>query len=329
MKQLVLTMLHRLAAGERLVLCTILASSGSTPRGAGARMAVFADGSTCGTVGGGAVERAAQARAVGILNGDAPGMEAYRLNPTQVDDLGMICGGDVTIYFQPIEPETSAHEILKTLRVLLDRDVNVWLRMGIRDGEVIAFSVHTDDTLPEAGRELFRSRAVLARGETTWYVEPVARRGRVCVFGGGHVGKALVPVLAGLGFRVILFDSRPEAARPENFPGAEAVILGDYSRISERLTLREDDYVCVMSPGHHYDLEILAQVLPCRPSYVGCIGSRRKVAAVNAALAERGIPAADIARIHAPIGLPILAETPEEIAISIAAELIRHRREHL
>jgi xanthine dehydrogenase accessory factor len=83
-----------------------------------------------------------------------------------------------------------------------------------------------------------------------------------------------------------------------------------------------------MSPGHHYDLEILAQVLPCRPSYVGCIGSRRKVAAVNAALAERGIPAADIARIHAPIGLPILAETPEEIAISIAAEMIRHRAQH-
>ena len=158
----------------------------------------------------------------------------------------------------------------------------------------------------------------------TIYTEPLGRNYRVYIFGGGHVSAALVPVLLPLGFPVTVFDSRPELAVPERFPGAE-VLLGDFNDFSGRLTITEQDYAVVMTPGHEMDLEVLRQVLNSPATYVGCIGSRKKTAYVNQKLREEGFSEEDLARIHAPIGLPIQARTPEEIAISIAAELIRHR----
>ena len=156
-------------------------------------------------------------------------------------------------------------------------------------------------------------------------MEPLVRAGKVCIFGGGHVGRALVPVLAAVGFRVVLFDNRAALAKPENYPAADEVIFGDFRRIYDKVTLTPDDYAVIMTPGHQADFEILSQVLKSEAAYIGCIGSRSKVAKTQEKLRAEGYGDADIARIHSPIGLPILAETPEEIAISIAAEMIEHR----
>ena len=114
-------------------------------------------------------------------------------------------------------------------------------------------------------------------------------------------------------------------AQPEVFPQAQQVVLGDYTRIGDFLTLTQDDYAVVMTPGHQSDFEVLEQVLRTPATYIGCIGSSRKVAAVKARLMAAGISEADTARLHSPIGLSIGAQTPDEIAISIAAEMIAHR----
>ena len=136
---------------------------------------------------------------------------------------------------------------------------------------------------------------------------------------------ALVPVLATVGFRVVMYDNREELAKKENYPMASEVIFGSFSDISGKVALTANDYAVVMTPGHQADYEILSQVLGSDATYIGCIGSRTKVAKTRERLKCDGYTEEDIARVHAPIGLPILAETPEEIAISIAAEMIEHR----
>lgn len=322
MKELTKRIISALESGERAVLCTILASSGSAPRGAGARMAVFEDGSTVGTVGGGKVELLAAQEAFAVLHGEKTRVRAFCLAPNQVASIGMICGGNVTIYYQLLTPQElpKLHKMYDALHT----DANSWLYLKIADGAVEEFEI-LDEAAAKKEPDLFNARAVLRKGEPLIYAEPLMRAGRVYVFGGGHVGQALVPVLANVGFRVTLYDNRPELANREHFPCAEEVICGEYEKIT--VTPTENDYVVIMTPGHQGDFALLAQVLRGKTRYVGCIGSRHKIARTQQLLREAGISEEAIASVHSPIGLPILAETPAEIAISIAAEMIQCRAE--
>ena len=324
MKELTKRVICAIERGERVVLCTILASSGSSPRGAGARMAVFEDGTTLGTVGGGKVEYLAAQEAMDVLQTGKTRLRAFCLAPEQVVSIGMICGGNVTIYYQLLTKEELPK--LYAMKRALAANKNTWLYLRIADGQVTEFDVVDEGTAQERP-ELFTSRAVLQKGEPLEYAEPLQRAGRVYLFGGGHVGQALVPVLANVGFRVTVFDNRKELAVPETFPAAEEVIWGDYCNIAEKVTLTENDYVVIMTPGHQGDFDLLRQVLRTKTRYVGCIGSRHKVARTQSLLRENGISEEAIASVHSPIGLPILAETPNEIAISIAAQMIRCRAE--
>ena len=318
---------------EPAVLCTIVASSGSSPRGAGAKMAVFADGSTLGTIGGGAVEHKSLAYAQNLLGSGGTALtHTFRLSPNEVQDIGMICGGNVTVAFQVLD-EAARPVLDAILEALTCADEDVWLITPVQEGSAWslglwdqAHGLRFADTLPmEDLRPLLLSRGILRKEAPAFYVEPLVQAGVVYLFGGGHVGKALCPVLTQVGFRVVLFDDRPQAALPERFPQAHRIILGDYRHIFDHITITNRDYVVIMTPGHQSDFELLAQVLTTPAAYVGCIGSRHKVAATRERLAGLGFSQADMDRVHSPIGLPIGGETPEEIAISIAAEMIAHR----
>lgn len=323
MKTILNAMLKALARGESCVLCSIFATSGSSPRGAGAKMAVFADGTTLGTVGGGAVELHSTQRALEAIRTGGSALKSYDLRPNDVADIGMICGGRVTVYFQLFSPQQEADiAVLRRWCELLDQDIDLWLLLALDSERVREFRVLTRSEIPQEQKKLFTSRAVWD-GEL--YVEPLARAGKACIFGGGHVGRALAPVLANVGFRVVVFDDREALAKKENYPAADEVVYGDFRAIYDKVTLTPNDYAVIMTPGHQADYEILAQALRSEATYIGCIGSQGKVAKTRARLLEAGFDEADIARIHSPIGLPILAETPEEIAISIAAEMIEHR----
>ena len=323
MKKVLDAMLAALARGERVTLCSVLASSGSAPRGAGAKMAVFEDESTRGTIGGGAVEQLCTQRALEAMKSGENELSSYELHPNDVSDIGMICGGRVTVYFQLFSPQAAADiAVLRRWREKLDESVDLWLLLSLEGERVRDFRVLTRGELPQERREDFTTRALWRDG---LYIEPLARAGRVYIFGGGHVGCALVPVLASVGFRVTMYDDRAALAKPECYPGADEVICGSFADISARVHLTADDYVVVMTPGHQADYEILTQVLRSEATYIGCIGSRGKVAKTRERLLSDGFDEREIARIHAPIGLPILAETPEEIAVSVAAEMIEHR----
>ena len=322
MRKLTHNMIKSSEGGNNVVLCTILASSGSSPRGAGARMAVFADGSTMGTVGGGRVELLAAEEAREVLKTGKTRVRAFCLAPDQVSSIGMICGGNVTIYYQLLTADDIP--VLHRMEDALCASENSWMYLRIRAGIVEDFRiVSAAEAVVEP--ELFTSRAVYQKGEPLVYTEPLVRAGRVYLFGGGHVGQALVPVLANIDFRVTVLDNREALANKETFPQADEVIFTDFSNIYDKVTLTPDDYVVIMTPGHQADYEVLEQVLRCKTRYVGCIGSRHKIARTQQLLRDAGISEEMIHSVHSPIGLAIGAETPAEIAISIAAEMIACR----
>ena len=148
---------------------------------------------------------------------------------------------------------------------------------------------------------------------------------RVYVFGGGHVGKEVVDLLAHVGFKVVLIDNRAEFASKERHPRAEKTIVGDYSNISRDVTINNEDYVVIMTHGHVGDRDVLLQACKTGATYIGCIGSKRKIAMTQSFLRENGIKEDVIKAIHSPIGIELYGDSPEEIAVSVAAELIRHR----
>ena len=135
MNKLTASILNKIRQGEKVVLCTILASSGSSPRGAGARMAVFADGSTMGTVGGGQVEYLASQEALEVLETGTTAIRSFDLAPAQVASIGMVCGGKVTIYYQLLTQEELP--VLLDMEQALREDANSWLYLQIKDGKVV------------------------------------------------------------------------------------------------------------------------------------------------------------------------------------------------
>lgn len=317
----IITAIHN---NKPVMLCSILANAGSSPRGAGARMAVFEDGSFSGTIGGGAVEHIVIGKAAEDIKKKRFSLVTYSMEGGEQNDTNMICGGTVTVCFQPMRKKDLP--VLEKLLSILEKDCNAWLTLRLSDRAVTEFSVFESNEIPDKLRAFCSHTTYFKKGR---YMEPISRKGTVYVFGGGHVGKALVPVLASVDFRVVVFDNRAYLAKSENFPAAQSVICGEYENFAEKINLTEDDYVVIMTPGHQADFEVLCRALTVHTVYIGCIGSRNKIAVTRQRLLERGFSMSEIDRLHAPIGLPILAETPAEIAISVAAELIRHRKESL
>ncbi|MDR2420983.1 MAG: XdhC family protein [Oscillospiraceae bacterium] len=323
MKKLIPDILSALRRGERAILVVVLESKGSAPRKTGSAMVVFADGSSGGTVGGGAIEYEAQRAArEEMLPPDAAPAKTlgYSLSSDGTGDLCMICGGDVTLHYCALDSSPELISIF--LRALPPHDGGEALALKISEGSPTELSFSAPGgTARSAAR--FEKENDAYDGVLTL---PLGEAGRVYIFGGGHVGRALVPVLAFAGFECVVFDDREDYALPEFFPEAGRVVLGDFKRVGESVSLLDTDYVVVVTRGHKNDYEVLEHALASPARYVGCMGSKRKMAMIRERLRdEAGLPEEAVARLIAPIGLQIGAETPEELAVSVAAELIQVR----
>ena len=326
-------MAERLSAGEDLVLVTVVASSGATPRGAGARMLVGRSGRICGTIGGGAVEYRSEHIAAEVLKEKKSGSHDFSLTKNDVQNLGMICGGDVKVYFRYIpagDGETLA--LAAEAEKRFEGGQDMWLLNEISDGGRMCIYSADEGSFPYEPplwtKDLMSRKPQSGEREgREFYAEQINSSGRVYVFGCGHVAQELVPVLAHVGFRCVAMDDRPEFASRELFPSAEEVLLIDFQRVADYVDIGPEDYVCIMTRGHAFDTVVQAQALRTPACYIGVIGSRHKAAGVRAALKEQGFTDGQLDRIVTPIGLEIRAETPAEIAISIAGQMILHRAE--
>jgi len=297
MKILFETLGSELEQGRSCVLITLIDGSGSTPRGAGAQMLVGEGGRLVGTIGGGAVEKRSEELALSLLKEKRTVLERFSL---RAEDVGMVCGGAVTAHFQFLGASA-----LGLVREVLS---------------CIAQRKKTVLTLFDDGRA-----PVLGAEEGGVFALPLEIAERAIIFGAGHVAQSLCPLLASVGFCPVVFDNRAELAVRGLFPDADDVICGDFSRIADYLTVTAEDYLVVMTNAHMNDMEVEDQLLRGGFAYLGVIGSKRKTLAVNEQLRSRGITDGQLQKVHTPIGMPIGAVTPAELAVSIAGELIAVR----
>lgn len=297
------------------MLVVTVKRDGSTPGAINAKMLVDSHGHTFGTIGGGQLEHRCIERAVELIAQQRCAVEQYDLNAQHGSDLGMICGGSATVWFHylkesalPSSPGTSAW-------LLLEQD-------GLGQGRAcISSDAKPDFTLKQEKRGFEQFPDGSAR-----YWENLSVNGTVYIFGAGHVAQALVPALARVGFSCIVLDDRPEYLNHDLFPDAQQVTrIGPESLKKICTEIHSSDYVCVMTHGHRYDHEVVRRVLRTPACYIGVIGSKRKAQVSAQLLLEEGFDYSDIERLHTPIGLSIGAETPEEIAVSITAQLIETR----
>ncbi|HPX93591.1 MAG TPA: XdhC family protein [Bacillota bacterium] len=336
------------------VLATVTASSGATPRGEGARMLVGPTGRLAGTVGGGAVELHSLSIAQEAIRDRRSDIHHFFLTKNQIEDIGMICGGNATVHYLFLKgSDQELLRIVKAARQAIKRRQPSWLLTDISEKGPLGLALFTapeganpaDPDFSMKGcqftgfpEEDACTRALLAephllcqRGRTfelcghRFYVEELVVPGVVYIFGGGHVGQALAPVLSKVHFAVVVLDDREEFTDPALFPGAYDVRLCDLKDIGQSVTIGPEDYVCIMTRGHSNDLDVEDQVLATPARYIGVIGSRHKTQTIDRLLMERGHTKEALERAVTPIGLDIGGETPEEIAISIAAQMIAVR----
>lgn len=346
-------LLLSLDRGTPCVLSYAVERSGSVPTPAGSRLLVNS-GSVLGTVGGGQVEAEIVLRSREILAGGASRLSDFSFDSEQVRQESMLCGGRVTIYSELFQPGRADRELLAAalerarsgegaalvttviegpspagapVHLLLYPDgnrfgglpVSAWEHPVVREAR--RFSDRPDPVYltPEMIPESFP-------GLHGFFVEYLIPPPTVVVYGGGHVGQALSRSAAAAGFRVAVVDDRAEYARPERFPEADRVIHSRFEDAFERLVPGPGHYLVSVTRCHDQDREVIARAVKYPAAYIGMIGSRRKVKVLWEHLIGQGVDPAALEHVHAPVGLDIGAETPEEIAVSIVAQLIRVRR---
>ena len=312
MRGLIRSIIRGLETGQSAMLVTVTETEGSTPRGAGTMMAVLEDGGFAGTVGGGNVEFEALALCRELLRQRRDGQRTFRF----VQGAGS--AGTAALHFQYLDGR--ALPVFRRLAELAGGSSGAWL---LRKFEGVRVTEMAAAALGETDPALLGERPVCKDG---WLSVMAERPGRLYIFGSGHVACCLAAAAARAGFRVVVYDDRQALALPERFPDAEQVLWGPFPELGRQVTLTGYDFAAVITGGPQTDYAVLTQILDKNVQYIGCIGSARKLSACRERLLEAGFDPALWDRVHAPIGLDIGAETPEELAVAITAELIAVRR---
>jgi len=296
-------------------LATVARARGSTPVPAGTKMLVGSEGRLIGSVGGGCVESDVIGAALDSQARGRPTLLTHHLNADLAGDLGLSCGGTVDIFVEPLIAEDTYLRVLDAAAAAesgLVRTATEWTRGPLK----------TFESLKQVGRG---AAATLTQGGR-FVEERLIRAPRVLVFGAGHVGAAIARAAAAAGFRVVVIDDRPEYADASRFDAGITVLAADVEGALAHYPMTPLDAVVIATRGHRNDAEILARVAASPAGYVGLLGSRRKKIVVTKGLKAAGVSAKGLRRVRVPIGLPIGAVTPEEIAVSVVAELIGWRR---
>jgi xanthine dehydrogenase accessory factor len=243
------------AEGEEVALVTVVSASGSTPREEGAKMLVKADGSILGTIGGGSLEAQVIEEAVKVIKQGKPKRLHMSLTAKEAEEAGMICGGELEVFIEPILTPPTLY-----------------------------------------------------------------------IFGGGHISLSLAKISRLLGFKIAVIDDRAEFASTDRFPEVDILLAEEFSKSFPRLKIDKSSYIVIVTRGHQHDELVLEWAVGTPAKYIGMIGSKTKNETIFSHLLAKGISKERLDRVHTPIGLAIEAQTPEEIAVSILAEIIKVRR---
>ena len=327
-------------SGRRAALAVPVRLSGSVPFGHQSMLLVREDGSALGTVGGGLLEAEVLRQAPEVIATDKPRVIEFDLTQDQAAGAGMICGGRCAVLIEPIRPDravevyaAAAHAEAEGRRAALMTmlpDEGPFRKLALLpDGQLFGSS---EDPAPEnvlfelAERCAATEQPCFVKEPIRVFVQPIFAVPSLYVFGAGHVAMPVAHLAGLVGFRVTVIDDRAEFADARRFPQADQLLVATVENAFDMLPIGESAYVVAITRGHVMDEEVVARALRTSARYIGMIGSKRKVAAIRQRLRRRGFNENDLARLHAPIGVDIGAETVEEIALSIVAELVAVRR---
>lgn len=326
--------------GENIVVVTLFDKTGSAPRTVGAKMIVRSDGSIYGTIGGGLLEAQAMQLAQEAFRRRAPLLKSFDLTGEDVASMDMICGGTGELLIDYIEASESNRMVYGEAWAAETKREKAWLITALstgndrqqclvkQNGELVGVFYCEADLRNEIvrGPGKLSIHAEVLEGQR-YLIEAVRPQKTVYIFGAGHVSQKIAALSATVGFRTVVIDDRREYANKGRFPDASEIVLIPSFRELLCQGIDEDSFLVIVTRGHLHDKTVLEQCLKTKAAYIGMIGSRRKRDKIFAALSEQGFTAADLKRVYSPIGTDILAETPEELAVSIVGELIRVRAE--
>ncbi|MCC6442655.1 MAG: XdhC family protein [Armatimonadetes bacterium] len=349
-----------LASGRSGALATLVKSRGSVPMSHRAKLLVRDDGTQEGTIGGGCLEADVWQEARRAMKRSACRLLHFHLNHDAAAETGLTCGGNVDIFLEPLHPGDS--DIYAHLAALCQENGRAVLGTVIAapDGGLAPLGAHfliegaafregielppaVTSSLLESARDcqaLDRSALCAfdprtgepvpawerAEGAVRIFLDPFLPDPALFLFGGGHVGYFTAKLARMAGFHVTVIDDRPDFADPARFPDANACVVAPFDSAVASLPIDASSYIVIVTRGHRHDGIVLEQVLRTPARYIGMIGSRRKAKVLFDDLSGKGFTPEDLARIRTPVGLDIGADTPEEVALSIAAELVRCRR---
>lgn len=342
MRSLIEAIVRMLEGGQSLALATIVKQKGSVPRELGAHMVVGQYGDTIGTIGGGVMEATVQRQAIDVIRDGQNRLLELNLN-SQTFAADMFCGGCASILIEYIDAREDSYRqffqaILNHLKQPKPIWLVTWLDAGIpgyptrhflinADGKIINEEGEIPSWLDFSVPKIKKVKTFYVLDESGLIVECLNSAETAYIFGGGHTAHKLVPLLDMLGFKTVVIDDRPEYANKQRFPDAHQIHVSPFNTIVPGLEIDEQSYLVIITSGHTHDQEILEQVLRSNAAYIGMIGSKSKRDAIYHSLQEQGFTCNDFERVFCPIGVSIGAEGPAEIAISIAAEMIKTRAE--
>jgi xanthine dehydrogenase accessory factor len=341
---------------EKLALATLITRVGSAPRAVGAKYLVKEDGTTLGSIGGGCVEAEVWQEAKEVMMRGKGRVIHFELTSEQLAEGGLICGGNIDIFLEPLKEEylnvyqevmrikqKGGSAILATLISVDDafpKEGNSKVLMkasGEKVGHIFS-GEQIEERVWKEGEKLLKGNkptVVVIDSEmenSPWkkmevLLEPIFSEPTVYIFGAGHVSQQLAPLAKRVAFKVVVIDDREMFANGDRFPEADEVIVSEFEKCFDQLKIDDSSYIVIITRGHLYDGFVLEQAVKTNARYIGMIGSKKKIHTLYQNLMKNGIPKETLDRVHAPIGININSETPEEIAVSIVAELIKVRGE--
>jgi xanthine dehydrogenase accessory factor len=352
--EIIKELIFSLANGQDGALAVITGVTGSTPRKAGTKMMVTADHNIYGTIGGGLGEDMVRRECLKALA--TKSSWAYKINLTgdAAAGEGMICGGNMELFINYVSKDDQyAREVLtryvdatlnndKPVLVtitgitgednkLLGRQMVVWAN-GYVFGDLGSPEINNlaISAVSGAGKNYHPqliSSPLDHGGNIQFFIDPGVLNPEILILGGGHIALPLVKIASLLGFKVVVVDDRLEFANNNRFPEADRVICTDFKSALKDIDVGPGTYSVIVTRGHEYDRDCLRELIKRPAAYIGMIGSRRKVKAVMQQLLEEGIPSNKLDAVFSPIGLDIGAQTPEEIALAIIAEVVNVYRD--
>ncbi len=320
----------RLRRGESVILLVVAESSGSSPGRAGYKMAVAADGELCGSIGGGVME----VSLVELAKGKSKEVKGKSLTEVREqvhrkdaeNASGMICSGKQTVVFKNL----TSHDMAAVERAIDSIKSRRGDRLTISND---VFTVGPPEGNPcrqntSSGNPTGGTHSAFERfgGDEFVYTELLGEKDQIYIIGGGHCSLALSEVMSRMNFSISIFDDRPQLNTiAKNAFADHITIIDSYDRVPDHIPSGDDVYVVVMTLGYASDAVVIRRLIDHNIKYLGVLGSRAKMATLMIELKAEGLDPDKLARIHTPIGVPINSRTPEEIAVSIAAEIIAVR----